>query len=236
MCELIVGGRPGCIALMLATKDGQFGEENAAERETRSFSNSRDRGMCRSLSNLLPSNLTAKVMRMPIVLKSPIALVTDDDLVRVSRANPGYQFEREPDGSIVVSPTHTKGGAKSAEALGQLYDYKKQVGGNIFDCNSGFAIGPGRRVYSPDASWVSQPRIDALSEEQAAGFWPISPDVAIEVRSDSDFFGSTIAKVDTFIARGSAYAVAIDPQTREVVERGTPPPGLQLNFNDIIDA
>lgn len=173
---------------------------------------------------------------MSILLKTPLVLVTDDDLVRVSRDNPGYQFEREVDGTIVVSPTHTKGGAKSGEAFGQLREYKKCAGGNAFDADAGFAIGPKKRVYAPDASLVSPARIEALSEVEARGFWPISPDVAIEVRSDTDTFARTIAKIEIYIARGSTYAVAIDPQTRRVVERGTPPPGLQLNFNDIIDA
>jgi Uma2 family endonuclease len=192
--------------------------------------------MCSIAPKRLHSLATFEVMPMPIHLKIPLVLTSDDALTNVSRDNPGYQIERDADGTLIVSPTHTKGGAKSAEALGQLRDYKKNVGGNIFDSNAGFAIGPGLRVYSPDASWVSQPRIDALSERAAAGFWPISPDVAIEVRSDTDMFANTVAKVDIFVARGSTYAVAIDPQTREVIERGTPPSGLQLNFDDIIDA
>jgi Uma2 family endonuclease len=32
----------------------------------------------------------------------------------------------------------------------------------------------------------SQPRIDALTPAQAAGFWPLCPDVAIEVKSDTE--------------------------------------------------
>jgi hypothetical protein len=35
--------------------------------------------------------------------------------------------------------------------------------------------------------------------------------------------------------RGSHYAVAIDPTTREVVERGQAPSGLVLDFDAIID-
>jgi Uma2 family endonuclease len=173
---------------------------------------------------------------MPIALKTPLVLITDNDLVRVSRENPGYRFEREEDGTVLVSPTHTKGGAKSGEAFGQLRDYKKVAGGNAFDSNSGFAIGPGETVKSPDASWVSRPRIDALAMSETDGFWPISPDVAIEVRSSTDRFSDTVAKIDSFINRGSSYAVAIDPTTREIVERGTPPTGLELDFNAIIDA
>lgn len=52
---------------------------------------------------------------------SPLILVTDDDLVRVSNENPGYTFERERDGSVTVNPTSTRGGAQSGEAFAQLF-------------------------------------------------------------------------------------------------------------------
>jgi hypothetical protein len=45
------------------------------------------------------------IPRIAVTLKTPLVLVTDDDLVRVSEENPGYQFERERDGSVTVSPT-----------------------------------------------------------------------------------------------------------------------------------
>jgi Uma2 family endonuclease len=174
---------------------------------------------------------------MSIALKGPLVIVTDDDLVRVSHENPGYRFEREEDGTIIVSPTHTKGGAKSGEAFGQLRDYKKRAGGKAFDSSTGFAIGPRVRVLSPDAAWVSQERINAVAAAGAAdGFWPIGPDVVIEVKSDTDRFPTVVRKIDTFIERGTRYAVAIDPETREVVERGTKPADLELDFDAIIDA
>ncbi len=67
-------------------------------------------------------------------------------------------------------------------------------------------------------------------------FWPLSPDVAIEVKSDTDDFSATVSTVEMYRERGSRYAVAINPETREIQERGTPPPGLVLDFNAIIDA
>jgi hypothetical protein len=109
-------------------------------------------------------------------------------------------------------------------------------GGKAFDSNTGFAIGPQQRIFSPDASWVSQPRIDALTPAEGAGFWPLSPDVIIEVKSDTDAFDDTVTKIALFIERGSGYAVAIDPETREVVELGTITDGLGLDFDAIIDA
>jgi hypothetical protein len=58
---------------------------------------------------------------MAVSLKLPLVLVDDADLVRVSEENPGYQFEREDDGTLTVSPTFTSGGARSGAAFFQLY-------------------------------------------------------------------------------------------------------------------
>jgi Uma2 family endonuclease len=75
-----------------------------------------------------------------------------------------------------------------------------------------------------------------LNEIELAGFWPLSPDVAIEVRSISDDFRDTVAKIGLYMRHGSQYAVAIDLFTREVVERGQAPEGLALDFDAIIGA
>lgn len=173
---------------------------------------------------------------MAIMLKSPLIIETDDDLVRVGRENAGYRFERDEDGTIIVSPTYTDGGAKSGEALGQLREFAKRVGGKAFDSNTGFAIGPGARVFCPDASWLSTERIASLTSEERTKFWPISPDIVIEVRSASDTFEDVVTKLDIFVARGTSCAIAIDPFTRATVMRGTPPPGLVLDIDAIIDA
>jgi Uma2 family endonuclease len=175
-------------------------------------------------------------MRMAVWLRTPLVVENDADLIRVSRENPGYRFEREEDGTIVVSPTHTKGGAKSLEAAVQLYTYAKRAGGRAFDSSTGFAIGPAARLYVPDASWVSAPRIQAIAPEIVEKFWPLSPDIVIEVASDSDSFADVVAKIERYIERGTTYAVAIDPRTREVVARGTSPADLALDCDAIIDA
>lgn len=69
----------------------------------------------------------------------------------------------------------------------------------------------------------------------AAKYWPISPNVAIEVKSETDDFAETVARVEAFIERGSQYAVAINPMSREVEPRGTPPPNLEIDFDAIIE-
>ncbi len=173
---------------------------------------------------------------MAVSLKLPLVLVDDADLVRVSAENPGYQFEREENGTLTVSPNFTNSGAQSGKAFRQLDTYVDSAGGRAFDSSAGFKIGRRGAVKSPDAAWVSLPRASALSERERAGFWPLSPDVAIEIKSASDHFRDTIAKIDFYIKHGTRYAVAIDPLTREIVERGEAPDGLMLDFDRIIDA
>jgi hypothetical protein len=41
--------------------------------------------------------------------------VTDEELLRLSERNPGYQFERTADGRLVVSPTGSKSDWRSVE-------------------------------------------------------------------------------------------------------------------------
>ena len=173
---------------------------------------------------------------MTVLLQTPLVIRDDEDLIRASALNPGYQFERESDGSICVTPTTTNDGAKSAEALFQLATFAKQYGGKAYDSNTGFAVGPGKTIRSPDASWLSPQRMAALDDKLKVGFWPICPDVAIEVCSNSDDFNRIVAKTAAYLKRGATYSVAINPQTREVREFGTPPHNLNLNFDAIIDA
>lgn len=158
------------------------------------------------------------------------------DLIRASQMHPGHRFEREADGAVLVSPTSTNDGARSAEALYQLASYAKQYGGKAFDSSTGFAIGPGQTVRSPDASWISAERIDSLEAGQKAGFWPISPDVVIEVRSKTDDLAELLIKTRAYVERGTRYVVALDPQSRAAHEFGQRPNGLILDFDAIFDA
>jgi Uma2 family endonuclease len=161
---------------------------------------------------------------------------TDDELILIGKENPGYSVEREEDGTVTMSPTHTNTGPKCAEAVGQLWLYAKKVGGKAFTPDAGFAIGPGERLKCPDASWASPQTIASVPPQDVERFWPVSPDVAIEIKSQTDSFTDTIARAEMYRDRGSKYSVAINPETRDVQERGTPPDGLVLDFDAIIDA
>ena len=171
---------------------------------------------------------------MAAILKG-LPPISDDDLVRLSQQNPGWKIERTDDGELRLSPTHTDAGAKSMEAAGQLRDYRKQAGGKVYDSSTGFKT-PKGGVLSPDAAWIARERVALFSPEQQREYRTITPDVVIEVKSDSDDWRDVKAKIDRYRADGAVYAVAIDPDSRDVYETGSSPLGLNLDFDAIIDA
>jgi Uma2 family endonuclease len=162
-----------------------------------------------------------------------VPAISDADLQRISRENPGWRIERADDGALRLSPTGTSGGAKSAEALMQLGAHAKRVGGKAFDSSTGFKT-PAGGVVSPDASWIRGDRLAAFADDD--GYWATMPDVVIEVASKTDAWSDVTAKIDKYAADGAAFAVAVNPQTREIYERGAAPADLTLEYDAIIDA
>ncbi len=163
--------------------------------------------------------------------------LTDAELEELGRLNEGWSFERDDDGRTIMAPMHTAGGARNAEALAQLIEWRQRTnaGGMIFDSDTGFKMSTDA-LRCPDGSWISQERIDALSDEERQGFWKICPDVVIEVRSVSDQWQRIVDKVEMYRREGARYAVAIDPFKKRVVELGEPPPKLRLDFDAIMKA
>jgi Uma2 family endonuclease len=170
---------------------------------------------------------------MSAIIAGPHVVVSDEDLRRLGETNPGWAFERGDDGALFVSPTSTSGGAKSGEAFAQLHAYAKRAGGKAYDAATGFKT-PGGGVVSPDASWVNADTVAVHREDD--GFWQVMPDVVMEVASKTDAWPTLTRKIDKYIGDGARYAIAIDPQTREIYEVGSRPAGLTIDVAAIIDA
>jgi Uma2 family endonuclease len=162
---------------------------------------------------------------MTAIIGGPHVLVTDDDLIRLSDTNPGWRFERDDDGALLVSPTSTLGGSQSGEAFAQLHAFAKRAGGKAYDSSTGFTT-PGGGVVCPDASWMSAEKI---GRHAGYGFWQVMPDVAIEVKSYTDSWPKLQRKIDKYIEDGATYAIAIDPESGDTYERGQCPDGLSID-------
>jgi Uma2 family endonuclease len=162
--------------------------------------------------------------------------ITDDDLMQISHDNPGWQIERDATGALLLSPTSSADGARSAEVLVQLGLWARAgTGGKIFDSSTGFRL-PDGSVLSPDAAWISDESLANLSPETRKKYWPIAPDVVVEVRSDSDSWRTVQAKIRTYAKNGSSYAIGIDPYARDTFAIGEPPHGLAFDLDRIFSA
>jgi Uma2 family endonuclease len=161
---------------------------------------------------------------MAIIIKQPKPL-TDEDLLELSRLNPGYQFERDARGELIVTPTGIEGGRRSLELGRQLGNWTIRNGtGVAFDSSTGFRL-PDGALFAPDAAWVRRSQLDALTPDQRKKFGPLCPDAAFEIRSESNTVTELRDKIRAYLANGTRLGVLIDPDSRtaEVYRPGQEP-------------
>lgn len=164
----------------------------------------------------------------------PARPLDDDELLRFSADNPGWHIEREPDGSLSVSPTSYRNAIRAAEAVRQLFAWGGKHG--YAAASDGGVTLPDKSVRAPDASWISFERWHALTETQRKKYPKVIPDVVVEIVSDYDSYAAQRRKTERYVEQGAVYGVLIDPERRKVEEFGTRPEGLALDFDRIIGA
>ncbi|AFY35385.1 Uma2 family endonuclease [Calothrix sp. PCC 7507] len=154
-----------------------------------------------------------------IELPSTIGLyVTQEQFAALAAANRDLRLERTAQGELIVNPpTGWETGERNRSLTGQLdrwYEENEDLG-KAFDSSTGFIL-PNGATRSPDASWVSQERWEALTPEQKGTFANICPDFVVELRSSSDSLKSLQAKMREYIDNGARLGWLIDPQQRRV--------------------
>ncbi|OCQ95075.1 hypothetical protein BCD64_27315 [Nostoc sp. MBR 210] len=154
-----------------------------------------------------------------IELPKAIALyVTLEQFTALAAANRDLRLERTAKGELIVNlPTGWETGKRNVTISGELYLWWRNAGepGQAFDSSTGFVL-PNGAIRSPDASWVSQERWQALTPEQKGTFANICPDFVVELRSSSDTLKSLQEKMREYIENGAKLGWLIDPQQRRV--------------------
>ena len=142
--------------------------------------------------------------------------VTQEQFAALSAANRDLKLERNPQGELIVNPpTGWETGRFNSSISGELYIWwrNSDKSGLLFDSSTGFILSNGA-IRSPDASWVSQERWDALTTEQKGTFANICPDFVVELRSSSDRIEPLQAKMKEYIDNGARLGWLLDPQNR----------------------
>ena len=143
---------------------------------------------------------------------------TDEQFYEFCRLNNELRIERDGAGDVsIMPPAGWETAVKNAEITHQLQDWATMNGtGRAADSSAGYVL-PNGAIRSPDASWVSNERLAALSEDQKTRFLPICPDFVIELRSATDPLPALRAKMSEYIACGAVLGWLIDPANRQVV-------------------
>ena len=207
------------------------------------------------LQTLKPRALARAESRLdswPVVLPYDVSLkVSLADFQQISSLNPESRLELTAQGDLIVMPPcSTETGGWNQEISGQLYLWSKNHPiGRTFDSSAGFIL-PDGSCRSPDASWISSDRWNALSAEEKSGFARICPDFVVELRSPSDSLPDLEAKMEEYMANGASLGWLIDPlsKTATVYRAGRAPeplvgpqhlsgsgilPGFELDLTEI---
>jgi len=151
------------------------------------------------------------------------APLTDRLFLDLCGANPELRLERTVTGELIaMTPASSEAGGRNAKLTYQLINWVITSGmGHGFDSSAGFTL-PNGAIRSPDASWISNDRWDALTPSERAGFARICPDFVVELRSTTDRLRDLRIKMREYRANGARLGWLIDP-VRKVVEIYRPP-------------
>jgi len=144
--------------------------------------------------------------------------VTPAQFAALAAANRDLRLERTATGELIVNPpTGSETGYRNWSLSGELYLWWRNAGepGKAFDSSSGFEL-PNGATRSPDASWVSSDRWEALTPDQRRGFAPLCPDFVVELRSEGDILKDLQAKLTEYIENGARLGWLIDPKSKRV--------------------
>ena len=133
---------------------------------------------------------------------------------RMTCHNELWQFEYSAEGELVIMPMPAEESVRDeAEAIGELYIWRRGNGGMSYGANIGFHL-PSGAVRAPDASWISQERCDSLTPSERRGTIDGAPDFLVEIRSRSDRLPPFLAKLAEWLAGGARLCWGIDPRNR----------------------
>lgn len=138
--------------------------------------------------------------------------MTDEELLRVSAANPHLRFELVEGELIGMAPTGDRTSRLEIAYLDAVLQWAKKNAALVFGSSAGFRL-PNENVRSPDVG-VILPGHPAYGETHD-GFTPGAPDFVIEIRSKSDSFEALDEKMGEWIAQGARLGWLIDPARRK---------------------
>ena len=133
---------------------------------------------------------------------SPTIELTDEQFFQLCVNNRDLRLEQTAQGELIIMPpTGWKSGNQNSRLTQRLGNWADADGtGLAFDSSTGYIL-PNGAKRSPDASWVSRQRLEAMNPNPTR-FLPMAPDFAVELRSANDELKTVQQKMQEYINNG----------------------------------
>jgi Uma2 family endonuclease len=156
-------------------------------------------------------------LALPFALNLQSVHLNEETFERLCNDNPDLKLELTAKGELVIMPsTGYESGWRNSildRRVGNWAEQKRS--GKVFDSSTAFTLPSGAK-RSPDVSWISDERIEALPVEKRKGFARIVPDFVIELRSPSDSLEELKDKMVEYIDNDVRLGWLIDPLEKRV--------------------
>ena len=139
--------------------------------------------------------------------------LTADDLLAMRSDGERYELD---DGELLeMAPTGPEHGETENEVAFLLTRFVKEHNlGRVWTGDVGFKLLEDR-VRAPDVAFLSREQLQRTPKPKR-GFYPGTPDLAIEIRSPDDETGALLLKVSRFLSAGTRLVWVVDPERRTV--------------------
>ena len=142
---------------------------------------------------------------------------TADDLLALADDENQYELVRGE--LMMMSPASPVQGRYAARLVGALGAYvEEHEWGEVYTAEPGFELQPEpeQTIRAPNVAFLRQEKIPP--PDQQAGFWPVAPDLMIEIISPSESAQEVQEKVQDYLAAGTRLIWLVYPPTRTVTE------------------
>jgi len=146
----------------------------------------------------------------------PAIELTDEQFFQLCLNNRDLRLECTAEGELIIMPpTGWESGNRNSKLTARLEVWADADGtGLAFDSSTGYKL-PNGANRSPDASWVTKERLEALNPDPAK-FLPMAPDFAVELRSANDRLKTVQQKMQEYIDCGVCLGWLIDSENQRV--------------------
>lgn len=159
--------------------------------------------------------------------------MTAEELLRLP--DDGQRHELIAGELRTMAPTGAEHGGTAADFTVDLGRYvRAHQLGRVLTGAPGFLLTTDPdTVRAPDVAFIRRERIEAAG--RVTGYWPGTPDLAVEVVSPNDLYTEVAEKVATWLAHGTRMVIVVDPRRRAVAVHRAPTQVRHLTADDVID-